>query len=51
MFWTDWGKKQRIQQAQMDGTASVVLVADGLNKPMGITIDYKHKRRVSLDFT
>jgi len=44
MYWTDWGEKQKIQQANMDGSNIVTLVATGLNKPMGITVDYAKNR-------
>ncbi|GFO35071.1 low-density lipoprotein receptor-related protein 4 [Plakobranchus ocellatus] len=40
MFWTDWGKKPRIERAYLDGTARKVIIDKELGYPNGLTIDY-----------
>lgn len=44
MYWTDWGKKPKIEKANMDGTSRFALVEDGLYWPNGLTIDYHGSR-------
>ena len=39
MFWTDWGKKARIERADMDGGNRTVILNEGLTWPNGLTID------------
>ena len=39
MFWTDWGKRGRIERADMDGGNRMVLTQDGVVWPNGLTID------------
>lgn len=40
MFWTDWGRKPRIERAAMDGTLRTTIVDDRLFWPNGLAIDY-----------
>ena len=40
MFWTDWGYNAKIERANMDGTARLVLINTSITWPNGITIDY-----------
>lgn len=44
MFWTDWGKQAKIEQAGMDGENPKVLVSTNLKWPNGLAID--HSRRL-----
>lgn len=44
MFWTDWGKKARIEFAHMDGHARRTLVSDHILWPTGLAIDYQSRR-------
>lgn len=39
MFWTDWGKRGRIERADMDGDNRMVLTQDGVIWPNGLTVD------------
>ena len=39
MFWTDWGKRGRIERADMDGGNRMVLTQDGVVWPNGLTVD------------
>lgn len=43
MFWTDWGSSPKIERANMDGTARVVLVNSGIVWVNGISLDIKNK--------
>lgn len=43
MFWTDWGKKPRIERADMDGGNRVVLIIDGIKWPNGLSLDLPTK--------
>jgi low density lipoprotein receptor-related protein 5/6 len=47
MFWSDWGKKPKIERASLDGTERVVLVSDDLGWPNGIALDVEMKKIVS----
>ena len=41
MYWTDWGRKPRIESAWMDGQNRVVLVREeDLGWPTGLALDY-----------
>lgn len=44
MFWSDWGKKPKIERASLDGTERVVLISDDLGWPNGITLDIELKK-------
>ncbi|CAB3364278.1 Hypothetical predicted protein [Cloeon dipterum] len=44
MFWSDWGKKPRIETARMDGSERRVLVDKMVQWPTGLTIDYPARR-------
>ncbi|KAG7275698.1 hypothetical protein CRUP_011325 [Coryphaenoides rupestris] len=43
MFWTDWGRKPRIERASMDGQLRVSVVSGKLYWPNGLTIDYPNR--------
>jgi len=43
MYWTDWGDSAKIERANLDGTARVVLVNTSLGWPNGLTIDYAER--------
>ena len=40
MYWTDWGKHPRIEQAALDGSHRITLVNTSVAWPNGLTIDY-----------
>lgn len=40
LFWTDWGKQPRIEQADMDGTNRKVLVSADRSWPNSLVIDH-----------
>lgn len=40
MYWTDWGQHPKIERANLDGTARVVLLNSSLGWPNGLAIDY-----------
>ena len=40
LFWADWGKQPRIEQADMDGRNRKVMVSNDLGWPNSLTIDY-----------
>ena len=44
MYWTDWGKKPKIEKAGMDGRDRVVLLRKNLTWPNGLAIDYEKNR-------
>jgi low density lipoprotein receptor-related protein 5/6 len=44
MFFSDWGKKPKIERASLDGTERVVLISDDLGWPNGITLDVEEKK-------
>lgn len=39
IFWVDWGRDV-IERASMDGTGRTVVVSEGLNNPLSITLDH-----------
>lgn len=41
MYWTDWGEHPKIERANLDGTARLVLVNSSLGWPNGLAIDYR----------
>jgi len=44
MYWSDWGDAPKIERANLDGSARVVLVNTSLGWPNGLTIDYDEGR-------
>lgn len=47
LYWTDWGKKPRIESAWMDGQRREVLVdEDELGWPTGLVVDYLNGNRI-----
>ncbi|CAB1435033.1 unnamed protein product, partial [Pleuronectes platessa] len=47
MYWTDWGRKPRIESAWMDGQNRVVLVKEeDLGWPTGLALDYLNGNRI-----
>ncbi|XP_052130857.1 prolow-density lipoprotein receptor-related protein 1 isoform X2 [Frankliniella occidentalis] len=49
MYWTDWGKKARIEGAQMDGNSRHTLVSDHMLWPTGLALDYQARRLYWVD--
>lgn len=49
MYWTDWGKKPKIESSFMDGTHRRILLNASLVWPNGITIDKKHSKLYWVD--
>ncbi|XP_034243195.1 prolow-density lipoprotein receptor-related protein 1 isoform X1 [Thrips palmi] len=49
IFWTDWGKKARIESAQMDGHGRHTLVGDHVLWPTGLAMDYQARRLYWVD--
>lgn len=39
MFWTDWGKKPKIEKIGMDGKSRKVIIRSGLKWPNGLALD------------
>lgn len=47
MYWTDWGRKPRIESAWMDGQHREVLVnEEDLGWPTGLAVDYVNGNRI-----
>lgn len=47
LYWTDWGKKPRIESAWMDGQHREVLVnEEELGWPTGLVVDYLNGNRI-----
>lgn len=44
MFWSDWGKKPRLERAYLDGTQRVTIVSTELSWPNGLAIDLVDNR-------
>ena len=44
MFWSDWGKKPKIERANMDGTLRITLVSVKIRWPNALTLDYALSR-------
>jgi len=44
LYWSDWGDVAKIERANLDGSARVVLVNTSLGWPNGLTIDYDERR-------
>ena len=43
MFWTDWGKKPRIERADMDGENRRIVTDENIVWPNGLTLDLPTK--------
>jgi len=44
IFWTDWGKRPRIERANLDGANRTVLISTKLYWPNGLTLDLVKER-------
>ena len=44
MYWSDWGKKPKIERANLDGTDRRVLVDSNLGWPNGLAVDLQGGR-------
>jgi low density lipoprotein receptor-related protein 5/6 len=44
MYWTDWGKKPKIERAHLDGSGRVALINSSLGWPNGIAVDHKEQK-------
>ena len=44
MFWTDWGKKPKVERAEMDGSNRQVITQQNIQWPNGLTLDYNNKK-------
>ncbi|XP_015434155.1 PREDICTED: vitellogenin receptor [Dufourea novaeangliae] len=49
MYWTEWGLDSRIMMASMDGKNDSVLVAENLEWPTSLSIDYANNRLYWID--
>ena len=49
MFWTDWGKKPRIERAGMDGQNRNVIIKDNIGWPNGLAVDKASGRIIWAD--
>ena len=46
MYWTDWGRRPRIESAWMDGQHRQVLLDEDLGWPTGLALDYLNGDRI-----
>ena len=46
MYWTDWGRRPRIESAWMDGRHRQTLLEGDLGWPTGLTVDYLNGDRL-----
>lgn len=44
MYWSDWGKKPKIERALLDGSQRQVLISANLTWPNGLAIDFEKRR-------
>lgn len=44
MYWTDWGRTAKIEEASMDGSERRDFVIEGLSQPNGIALDFQSSR-------
>ena len=49
MYWTDWGRRARIERAGMDGSNRIVLHDTNLVWPNGLTLDYVQRKVYWID--
>lgn len=46
MYWTDWGRKPKIEAAWMDGQHRQVLLDEDLGWPTGLALDHLNGNRI-----
>lgn len=46
MYWTDWGRRPKIEAAWMDGQHRQVLLDEDLGWPTGLSLDYLNGNRI-----
>lgn len=46
VYWTDWGRRPRIESAWMDGQHRQVLLDEDLGWPTGLALDYLNGDRI-----
>lgn len=44
VFWTDWGVGAKIERANLDGSDRQTLVAERVEWPTGLAMDYANRR-------
>lgn len=44
MYWTDWGRKPKIERANLDGSDRMVLINMSLHWPNGLALDYDEQK-------
>jgi sugar lactone lactonase YvrE len=49
LFWSDWGRRPRIEKAGLDGTGRETLVRDGIVWPNGLALDLAAERLYWVD--
>ena len=49
LFWTDWGKKPKIERSTLSGTDRVTIVSTNLTWPNDLAIDFKQQRLYWVD--
>jgi len=49
MYWSDWGKKPKIEKAGLDGSHRRAIVTEDIQWPNGLTIDYAGNRLYWVD--
>ena len=40
MYWTDWGKKPKIERASLDGSRRSTIIDSDLGWPNGVAVDF-----------
>lgn len=46
LYWTDWGRRPKIESAWMDGQQRRVLLDEDLGWPTGLALDYVNGGRI-----
>lgn len=49
MYWTEWGSHSSISMAGMDGKNKSAIIADNLEWPNSLSIDYANNRLYWID--
>ena len=49
LYWSDWGRKPKIESADLDGANRVLLVNDSLRWPNGIALDFQRRHLYWVD--
>ena len=49
MFWSDWGKRPKIERAAMDGSHRSTIISESVRWPNGITLDLVMERIYWID--